>query len=335
MHVNKEINHNPPLVSILVPIYNVELYIERCARSLFEQTYYNLEFIFCDDCSPDNSIQILEEVMNDYPLRSEQIRIIHHERNRGSAAARNTLIDNSKGDFLFWVDSDDWVETNAVEVLVKKQREIDADIVTGRAYAHKSDRTIRCHDGWDLDKDTLMEDIIRCKSGATLWRRLIRKSLFFDYGIAFHEGINGREDYSVIILLIYYAKEVAGIDAIVYHYNLTNTHSISFGYKDLNFQCQYLKSCEIIATFFIGKNERIYRLCMEMMVKRAHDFMMTQYRYRYQEGYQFMADFITGSDRQYWTMISWKNEIIRIIERNYYLMCMTYPIRQLRSKILS
>lgn len=321
-----------PLVSVLVPVYRVEQYIERCAHSLFEQTYDNLEFIFCDDCSPDASIQKLEEVMKNYPQRSEQIRIIHHERNRGSAAARNTLMENCTGDFCFWVDSDDWVETNAIELLVKKQQETDADIVTGRAYAHKLDRMIRCHDGWDLDKDTLMDDIIKCKCGATLWRRLIKKSLFWDNEITFHEGINGREDYSVIIPLFYYAKVVAGIDAVVYHYNLTNIHSISYCYKDLTFQCQYLKSCEIIAKFFIGKNERIYRLCKEMMVKRAHDFMMTQYRYKYQKGYQTMAEFILDSDCKFWTMICWNNRIIRIVESHYYLMRITYPIRQLLSR---
>ena len=118
-----------PLVSVLVPVYNVEPYIERCARSLFEQTYDNLEYIFCDDCSTDASIHILESVMKDYPQRLEQIRIIHHERNRGSAAARNTLIDNSNGVFLFWVDSDDWVETNAVDLLVSKQQEKDLILI--------------------------------------------------------------------------------------------------------------------------------------------------------------------------------------------------------------
>ena len=118
-----------PLVSVLVPVYQAEVYIERCARSLFEQTYDNLEYLFCDDCSADASIRKLESVMKDYPARLEQIRIIHHERNRGSAVARNTLIDNCKGVFCFWADADDWVEINAVELLVKKQQETDADVV--------------------------------------------------------------------------------------------------------------------------------------------------------------------------------------------------------------
>ena len=77
-----------PLVSILVPIYNVERYIERCARSVFEQTYKNLEFIFVDDCSPDKSVKILERVAEDYPQWKGRIKILHHDYNRGLAAAR-------------------------------------------------------------------------------------------------------------------------------------------------------------------------------------------------------------------------------------------------------
>ena len=79
----------PPLISILIPVYNVEKFIERCARSVFEQTYENLEYVFVDDCSPDKSIQILERVLAEYPKREKQTKIIHHDKNRGVAAARN------------------------------------------------------------------------------------------------------------------------------------------------------------------------------------------------------------------------------------------------------
>ena len=87
------------LVSILVPVYGVEKYIERCARSLFEQTYENLEYIFVDDCTPDKSIEILKRVIEDYPNRKNQVRIIHHEHNRGLAAARNTALDAATSEF--------------------------------------------------------------------------------------------------------------------------------------------------------------------------------------------------------------------------------------------
>ena len=83
-------------VSIVVPIFGVEKYIERCARSLFEQTYDKIEFIFVNDCTNDSSIVILHKVIKDYPIRHRDIKVISHESNRGLAAARNT------GLKLFW-----------------------------------------------------------------------------------------------------------------------------------------------------------------------------------------------------------------------------------------
>ena len=109
--------------------------MERCARSLFEQTYANLEYIFVDDCSPDNSIAILEKVMEDYPERKEQVRILRHEKNRGLAAARNTAIDAASGAFITHVDSDDYLDRDAVRLLVEKQMETGADIVSGNYYS--------------------------------------------------------------------------------------------------------------------------------------------------------------------------------------------------------
>lgn len=88
---------DPYTVSILVPVYGVEKYIERCARSIFEQTYRNLDIVFVDDCSPDKSIEILKRVLEDCPKRKAQTRIIRHEQNRGLAAARNTVVAAATG----------------------------------------------------------------------------------------------------------------------------------------------------------------------------------------------------------------------------------------------
>ena len=107
-------------VSILVPVYGVEKYIERCARSLFEQTYDNIEYIFVDDCTKDRSIEILQKVLEDYPNRKNQVKILHHEKNRGLSAARNTALDASTGDYLMHVDSDDYLRKDAVLLLAKK-----------------------------------------------------------------------------------------------------------------------------------------------------------------------------------------------------------------------
>ena len=111
-------------VSILVPIYGVEQFIERCARSLFEQTYQNLEYVFVNDCTPDKSIEILTRIIEYYPKRFNSIRIISHEKNRGIAASRNTAYDNATGEFVTIVDSDDWLELNAIELLKRRPMQI-------------------------------------------------------------------------------------------------------------------------------------------------------------------------------------------------------------------
>ena len=109
------------MISILVPIYSVEQYIERCAKSLFEQTYTDIEYIFVNDCSPDRSIDILKETILKYPKRKNYVKIINHDVNRGLSAARNTAVENAIGDFILHVDSDDYLEMDAIEKLVSNQ----------------------------------------------------------------------------------------------------------------------------------------------------------------------------------------------------------------------
>ena len=117
------------LVSILVPIYNVENFIEKCSVSLFEQTYKNIEYVFVNDCSPDHSIEVLEKVAKNYPNRINSIKIINHDINKGLAGARNTAILNANGDYVLHVDSDDFIEKTTIEKLVKKAQDDCADIV--------------------------------------------------------------------------------------------------------------------------------------------------------------------------------------------------------------
>jgi glycosyltransferase involved in cell wall biosynthesis len=115
-------------VSILIPVYGVEKYIEKCAHSVFSQTFERIEYVFVDDCTKDGSVDKLQQVLELYPARKSSTRIIKHEKNRGVAAARQTAIDAATGDYLLFVDSDDYIEKNMVELLYKKAFEKNADI---------------------------------------------------------------------------------------------------------------------------------------------------------------------------------------------------------------
>lgn len=118
-----------PLISVLIPIYKVEAYIEKCVKSLFGQTYENIEYIFVDDCTPDNSIAVLQSVMEKYPCRRNRTRIIRNATNQGIAAVRNILLENATGEYVIFIDSDDWVELSMIENLVNEAQATDADIV--------------------------------------------------------------------------------------------------------------------------------------------------------------------------------------------------------------
>ncbi len=130
-----------PAVSILVPVCNVSDYIERCAHSLFQQTFYDIEYVFVNDCTPDDSIEKLQKIIEQYPNRKPFVKIIHHDKNRGVAAARNTAIDNSSGKYLQHIDSDDWVELDMIETLYNKAETEQADIVVSDILMEKKNGT--------------------------------------------------------------------------------------------------------------------------------------------------------------------------------------------------
>ena len=93
--------NNVTLVSVIIPIYNVECFITRCATSLLEQTLQEVEFIFVDDATPDNSIHLLQEVLERYPKRKEQVKLIRHVINQGLPAARNIGLAVASGEYIF------------------------------------------------------------------------------------------------------------------------------------------------------------------------------------------------------------------------------------------
>ena len=118
-----------PKVSVIVPVFKAERYIGRCAESLFGQTLEDMEFVFVDDCTPDDSLGVLQRVLDAYPARKAQVKIMHHERNAGSAAARITGLKNVTGDFVGWCDSDDFVESDMYASLYEKSMKEGLDMV--------------------------------------------------------------------------------------------------------------------------------------------------------------------------------------------------------------
>lgn len=217
------------LVSIVIPIYNAERYIEKCVTSLFEQTYKDIEYIFVDDASNDRSLSRLEAIINRYEERRDFVRILHHKKNRGSAMARCTGLLQAKGDYLIQVDSDDYVAPEYIERLATKVQEDDSDVaicdfnyIYGNGKVKKAGIGPMCQ-----NRDECLCHLLSGKLHNGLWNKLVRRSLFSDYKITFVKGVDMFDDKSVMYKILFFAKKISYIDEQLYFYNKTNPNSIS------------------------------------------------------------------------------------------------------------
>lgn len=218
-------------VSVIIPIYKVEAFIERCATTLMEQTLREVEYIFVDDATPDRSIQILEEVVTRYPERKEQVRIVHHEENKGLPAARNTGLSLATGEYIFHCDSDDYVELTMLEELYHAAKKQEADIVWCDWYLTfaENERYMK-----QPSFSAPMEALKAMLSGGmkyNVWNKLVRRSLYTDNHIEFPAGYGMGEDMTMMMLFAH-AQKVAYIPKAYYHYVKTNTNAFSQTYSD-------------------------------------------------------------------------------------------------------
>lgn len=213
-----------PTISVLVPLYKAEKFIEPCVRSLMNQTFQDVEYIFVDDNSPDNSLELLKKVVNQYPQRISRVKIIHLEKNQGVSAVRNILLREATGEYIQFVDSDDWIEQNMLELLHGKIIAEDADICTCNFYIERQNgRMMKCF--CYNDKHDYLRDVLANNWGV-VWKMLIRRSLIIENQISFPVGINGGEDYVFCVKAIYNSRKVAFVDKALYHYVTTNPNSL-------------------------------------------------------------------------------------------------------------
>ena len=216
-----------PLVSILIPIYNVEKYLGKCLDSVFSQTYKNVEFVFVDDCSTDNSYNVLISSIKQNNIPEYKYTIVSHKQNEGIAVSRADCIANAKGEYVQFVDSDDWIEPDMTETLVEatKSSQIDLvgcyfikDFLSGKQTRHSENYRQSCAENMVL--------CINYDISTVLWKMLIRRSLFSYFKITPHVDIV--EDYIISVKLYFYANSFAVVDKYMYHYVQYNEGRVSF-----------------------------------------------------------------------------------------------------------
>ena len=206
-------------VTIAIPVYGVESYIEKCAISLFEQTYSNLEILFINDNTPDKSIEIIKRTLKKYPHRKNQVRIFDQPKNMGCPAARNLAVEIASGEFIFHVDADDWIEPDAISVLVNEQQSTGSDLVVGN-YLIETQNATKLVQYCDITKSKkeIVKDCLDDKTSQSVWGILIKRSIYIENNIKANESFHVGEDWQVSPLLLYHAKKIAYVDKVIYHY---------------------------------------------------------------------------------------------------------------------
>lgn len=219
-----------PLVSIIIPIYNVEKYLEECFASVVNQTYKNIEIILVDDGSTDDSGKIADK------LAEGNVRAtVIHKKNGGLSDARNVGMRTARGEYITFIDSDDYVDKEFVRVLVDAATESDADIA-------QCDNSRRIKDmGNGSGKLTILSgqdafvSMMKFKSiSPPAWGKLYKKSLFDNSGLTFPVG-RIHEDTAILYKLIYFANKIACIDTRLYYYRLNNNSIMTARYTNKHY----------------------------------------------------------------------------------------------------
>lgn len=208
-------------VSIIVPVYNVENYIKDCFQSIVNQTYSGpMECLFIDDCGKDKSIEVLKGLMTEYDCPIN-MRLLHHDKNSGLSAARNTGIKNAKGDYLYFLDSDDLIYPTTIDCLVSAANDdIDVDIVLGGYNVNDPNHPINQYRyKYELYQNqpsiakAFLGDVLYCMVPNKLVRRdfIIRNQLFFKEGIIHEDNLWSFQSFHL-------AKKVVTVPEQTYYY---------------------------------------------------------------------------------------------------------------------
>lgn len=177
-----------PKISVIIPIYNVERYLGRCLDSVCSQTFNDIEIICVNDCSPDNSAQILQE----YAERDKRIKIVNREKNGGLSAARNTGFSVAAAEYIYFLDSDDWIELDFLEKMYF-------------AITSQKQKAVCCTNVVSVTEDNQYSKLLKrdfeegifpfYKAAQMAWTWLLRKDFLDEFDVIFPEGLKYEDTY--------------------------------------------------------------------------------------------------------------------------------------------
>lgn len=214
-------------VSVIIPMYNVERVMARSVQSLYTQTLKNFEVIFVDDCSVDSTYENLQKLIAGFERQDIEVKIIRHSQNKGVAMARNTGLDNASGEYVYYLDADDYLDDDALLVMYEEAKNAAADIVgcewllsfenNARHMAQPEVRTGR----------EAFEKMCIGVMRWNLWLFMVKRSLYEANGFRFIAGANMGEDMMLMMKIMLNVSDVSIIHRPLYHYIQTNSNAMT------------------------------------------------------------------------------------------------------------
>jgi glycosyltransferase involved in cell wall biosynthesis len=235
---------NYPLISVIVPVYNVENYIQQCIESILNQTYTNWELILVNDGSTDNSGAICDR----FAKENARVKIIH-QKNAGVSVARNNALNVAKGEYITFVDSDDWVEKDYLLSFVKYPLSDDCIVCQGVLHDHKDKTTIF---SWNADANYVIRQNSADKE-KEIWNtgyicsKLFSKSIIDRNGLRFDEILHLHEDHIFFYEYLLNVRRIILLTYAGYHYRHQNNASLS---KTMQSSSNYFLSSDMFLKLY-------------------------------------------------------------------------------------
>lgn len=255
-----------PKISVVVPIYGVEKYIERCARSLFSQTLDDVELIFVNDCTKDASIEMLQKVMAE--CQPSNVKIINHSANQGAPMARMTGIMAANGDFIVCCDGDDWAEPDYCEILYRTAIESGADMaICGFNFADDSEKHAMSWGDTSVYEDSKMafRHILAERLPINLWCRIVRREIAQSPEIRLPVAFYA-DDWAVVVQWVFFSKKIAYVSTPLYNYYVGNSsQSRSPDPQNIKKNCLQKKENFILISKWLAERSSLCQFRQELV----------------------------------------------------------------------
>ena len=253
-----------PIISVIVPVYNVEQYLPHCIDSILTQTFTDFEVLLIDDGSTDNSGRICDE----YAKKDNRIRVFHKE-NGGVSSARNVGLDNAEGEFLGFVDGDDILSPVYLMILLKALEDLHVDLVIAQ-YTSKSSDAVSLNEEimfWEVKDSVIYLENAFCNDmiDGYLWNKLFKRDIVLGNNIRFRSDISVWEDMLFVVSYCTFIRLIALIDNIIYYYRHRNGSAVNR--IDIRKAVGKLNVIESMIALFEHKNFKIEKELLLMHKK--------------------------------------------------------------------